>query len=633
MQPNGNDIRFVSANECCKNIPYFIETGINTPNTVIWLRTDSLPINTSATYVMLYGNDTASSKSNPANVFDWYEEFSNTGSKFTMACSGSNALEISLGGKHTFSWQQSGIWISDSTFNNTKPLLVEAKVDTFIGSNPGLYILKSGKKQGYGIQYRGNAFATTVTQPSDSGYCEEHIPVSNNVGAMNPKIWSVAWVNTGFQQACLNGTPPWNTNDTQVVKNQPVKIALGGTENGTGSFTLDWVRARKWSDAPPFYVIGAETPNPQPDFLGPDQTTCFGQMVTFDAGGNGLPYYSWSTSSADPAITVGTPGLYNVTSYLYNCLVFDYVTLSINPLPPVNGVANPSLICAGDTSMLTVTGADSYVWVPSNSTNDTLVFSVEHNTPILVTGTDTNGCSKTDTVILNVATPDLHFPDSISACGVALLNAGNPGSTYIWSNGFTTQSISVTSSGKFWVHVTDGLLGCENSDTLIVDIRPLPVATFTVPQDTLCSDASAIALTGGAPGGGYYYGPGVNGNMFVPSNANNGANILYYVFTDSNFCRDTASVLVVTEICLGVNNRYADGFELYPNPVRIGSNLLFKNLSQQATLRVINAQGIQVATYNSSNIYVADNTFSAGVYFVEVNIGNLRQIKKVVVTD
>src|SRR5688572_3291585 len=48
MDANGNDIRFKS-NCTGGNLDYWIESGINTAATVIWVRIDTLPANSSKT--------------------------------------------------------------------------------------------------------------------------------------------------------------------------------------------------------------------------------------------------------------------------------------------------------------------------------------------------------------------------------------------------------------------------------------------------------------------------------------------------------------------------------------------------------------------------------------------------------
>ena len=49
-----------------------------------------------------------------------------------------------------------------------------------------------------------------------------------------------------------------------------------------------------------------------------------------------------------------------------------------------------------------------------------------------------------------------------------ILDAGNSGSTYLWSTGATTQTIVVDTTGKYWVKVTNG--NRTGSDTALMDL-------------------------------------------------------------------------------------------------------------------------------------------------------------------
>ena len=51
------------------------------------------------------------------------------------------------------------------------------------------------------------------------------------------------------------------------------------------------------------------------------------------------------------------------------------------------------------------------------------------------------------------------------------LNAGYTGSTFLWSTGATTQTITVTASDPQWYWVTVNNQGCTGTDSLFIDIR------------------------------------------------------------------------------------------------------------------------------------------------------------------
>jgi hypothetical protein len=71
--------------------------------------------------------------------------------------------------------------------------------------------------------------------------------------------------------------------------------------------------------------------------------------------------------------------------------------------------------------------------------------------------------------------------------GGSVVLTSSAGSSYLWSTGATTQSVTVTTSGSFSVKVTDGN-GCSAlSAPTSVTVNPLPTATITpVSSTTFC---------------------------------------------------------------------------------------------------------------------------------------------------
>ncbi|MFM2135946.1 MAG: hypothetical protein RL021_1346, partial [Bacteroidota bacterium] len=95
---------------------------------------------------------------------------------------------------------------------------------------------------------------------------------------------------------------------------------------------------------------------------------------------------------------------------------------------------------------------------------------------VLYTFTDSVGCA--DTAISTITVfprPDIYLGPDTTICndGSIELDAGNPGSTFSWSTGASTQTILVDTSGRgfgtfpFGIRVTNAY-GCFNRDTVVV---------------------------------------------------------------------------------------------------------------------------------------------------------------------
>ncbi|MGN6292980.1 MAG: DUF2341 domain-containing protein [Chitinophagaceae bacterium] len=73
MQASGNDIRFTDAS--CNDLSYWIESGINTTNTIIWVKVNSLQANAITILNMYYGNALAPAASNGVTTFESFDDF------------------------------------------------------------------------------------------------------------------------------------------------------------------------------------------------------------------------------------------------------------------------------------------------------------------------------------------------------------------------------------------------------------------------------------------------------------------------------------------------------------------------------------------------------------------------------
>jgi len=83
--------------------------------------------------------------------------------------------------------------------------------------------------------------------------------------------------------------------------------------------------------------------------------------------------------------------------------------------------------------------------------------------------------------------------------GGSVLLTSSTGTTYLWSNGLTTQAITATSTGSYTVtvYVTASSLTCSNtSSPTTVTARPLPVSTITG-DNTVCVGNTTLLTSAG----------------------------------------------------------------------------------------------------------------------------------------
>lgn len=133
------------------------------------------------------------------------------------------------------------------------------------------------------------------------------------------------------------------------------------------------------------------------------------------------------------------------------------------------------------------------------------------NTTVYLVGTYNNpspapGCpAYTTTTYMQVnvlGTPPPRISGNVLICGTtSVLNAGSGYNTYLWSNGETTQAISVSNTGTYSVTVTNNGLGCVASSSVTTTaFNVTATAGAGALHDATICVGSSIQLTANAPG-------------------------------------------------------------------------------------------------------------------------------------
>ncbi len=83
-----------------------------------------------------------------------------------------------------------------------------------------------------------------------------------------------------------------------------------------------------------------------------------------------------------------------------------------------------------------------------------------------------------------------------------MLDATFTGGSYLWSTGATTATITVNTTGSYWVRITDAS-GCTGRDTVVVTVVPPPVVDLGA-DIALCAGALPLVLSSPQPAGSSY---------------------------------------------------------------------------------------------------------------------------------
>jgi len=222
--------------------------------------------------------------------------------------------------------------------------------------------------------------------------------------------------------------------------------------------------------------------------------------------------YLWSTGETTQSILVTTSGDYFVTvSNGFNCSATSMITtVTVYPLPNAIITANgPLTFCEGSSVTLSSSPAFTYLWSNGQTTQSILV---ETSGNYFVTVTDIHGCSATSAITTVTVLP---VPDAIitpngplTFCdGESVTLTSSPGLQYLWSTGATTQSIVVTTSGVYFVTVSNGDNCSATSASVTVVVNPLPLATISPEGPVTICQGNSVTLTS-SPGESYLWSTG-----------------------------------------------------------------------------------------------------------------------------
>lgn len=283
--------------------------------------------------------------------------------------------------------------------------------------------------------------------------------------------------------------------------------------------------------------------NPGGIFAGNDTTLCSAMGLVLHVDHNiTTPQIQWQpaaylsgANTADPVVQFDSTMTYIVSvGDGINCAALDTVT--VNVAFPMVALLTDSSLCAGDAAVLDpgFPGAPR-IW----STGDT-------TQTITVTTAGTYTCTLTDVLasctvdaVTNITVDPLPVvvlgPDTSLCEGESwTLNAGNPGSTVLWSTGDNSQTITTTVDGLFSVAVTDWHT-CVGRDTILVTFDPLPVISLA---DTIVCISETIILDAGNPGSSYLWSPTGETGQTIQVTAANGTYAV--VVTTPGFCVDSS---------------------------------------------------------------------------------------------
>ena len=243
--------------------------------------------------------------------------------------------------------------------------------------------------------------------------------------------------------------------------------------------------------------------------------------------------YLWSSGGTSQTVNVSSPGVYSVSVTDNNgCVSTASRTVSTMAQPVISGNTR---FCAGQSTTLSVSGTGSYLW-SNNATTSSI--EITDAGAYAVTVSLPNGCTSSATANVTVAalpTPTISG-NTILCQGQSTTLTANGGTSYLWSNASTQNSITVSQSGIYTVTATSAE-NCSATANAAVTVNPLPNITISGNTST-CQGNQVILTANGAQS--YQWNTGsTNATIMVGATGN--FNVIGY---SAQGCSNTASTSV-----------------------------------------------------------------------------------------
>ena len=218
--------------------------------------------------------------------------------------------------------------------------------------------------------------------------------------------------------------------------------------------------------------------------------------------------YVWSPGGATTSlITATTSGSYTVTANSSNgCSATSAATVvTVNSLPTATITAgSATTFCAGGSVILTASTGTSYLWSNGATTQSTTITAGGSYTVTVANASNCSATSSATIVTVNtLPTVTITASGATTFCiGGSVTLIASSGLSYLWSNGATSQSITVNSGGSYSVAVANAGSCSATSSATVVSVNPLPIASISSASTFLCGSGATVSLT--ATGGTSY---------------------------------------------------------------------------------------------------------------------------------
>lgn len=385
---------------------------------------------------------------------------------------------------------------------------------TLTASNGSAYLWSNGStSQNINVTQQGN-YSVTVTNGSCQSVSAPVIVIVNTL----PSSTITAGGSTSF---CQGGSVALSasTGSAYLWSNGATTQSINAATSGAYNVTVTGSNGCKATSASTIVTVNS-APNATITSSG-STTLCPGSSVTLTASSGSS--YLWSNGATTSSINVNTPGSYTVRVTNSNGCSATSASTTVTVLSAGNAsitASGSTSICAGGSVVLTASAGTSYLW-SNGATTQSITATQAGNYSVTVYN---GSCSATSlpvaVTITSNSTATITAGGSTNICsGGSVTLTANTGSSYLWSNGATTQSITATQAGNYSVTVSNGSCSATSA-AVAVSINANPTAAITANGSTTFCPGGAVTLTASA-GASYLWSTGAITQSIIVSTAGN----------------------------------------------------------------------------------------------------------------
>jgi PKD repeat protein len=462
-------------------------------------------------------------------------------------------------GTHTIKYVVGSGSCKDSTTFTIRVILVPSvsmgNLGPFCTGDPAQTLTQGSPSGGV---YSGPGVSGSTFTPNTAGVGTHTIKYvfTNSNGCKDSASTSVT-VNSGttptlgsFSDMCEDDSPLTLTGGTPSGGTYSGTGVSSGIFNpsiaGPGTHTISYTHTNACGKSATSAIQVITKPNVS---TSGDTSVCMGESIRLLA--IGATSYSWTPTStlsgagtSTPLASPSTTTTYTVVGTDSGCTASSSLIVTVNPLPIISAGSDDTA-CTGVPYQLMASGGTSYLWSPgtglsaNNLANPTATITASQ--VYSVTGTDSKGCSNTDSVFIAVkANPTAtlsNFSDVCEGDGAFTLTQGSPaGGMYsgaaVVGGKFDPKRVGAGVTVVYY-SISDGkCVGIDSAQVIVIGAANI---SWITPLQ-FCENDSAI-FPEATPTGGAFSGNAVNGGKIDPPDLGVGNYNIEYEYTDNDGCK------------------------------------------------------------------------------------------------